>query len=74
MLRVACYVGPDGLPFTQHATRNTKDYTMTKTQLHSLTIHEALDGLRAGEFTSVELTQAVLDRIVDQDGEVSGPI
>ncbi len=38
--------------------------------LHGLTIHDALDGLRAGDFTSVELTQALLDRIEQLDGTV----
>ncbi len=38
--------------------------------LHTLTIHEALDGLRAETFTSVELTQALLDRIAAVDGDV----
>ncbi|MCX6043668.1 MAG: Asp-tRNA(Asn)/Glu-tRNA(Gln) amidotransferase subunit GatA, partial [Chloroflexi bacterium] len=37
---------------------------------YELTIHEALAGLRAGEFTSVELTQALLDRITAVDGQV----
>jgi len=32
-------------------------------QLYELTIHEALAGLRAGSFSAVELTQAVLERI-----------
>ncbi|MBN1868946.1 Asp-tRNA(Asn)/Glu-tRNA(Gln) amidotransferase subunit GatA [Candidatus Sumerlaeota bacterium] len=32
-------------------------------ELHELTIHEAASGLRAGEFSSEELTRAVLDRI-----------
>jgi aspartyl-tRNA(Asn)/glutamyl-tRNA(Gln) amidotransferase subunit A len=31
--------------------------------LYTLTIHQALAGLRAGDFNSVELTQALLDRI-----------
>ena len=38
--------------------------------LPTLTIHAALDGLRAGTFTSVELTQALLDRIAAVDGDV----
>ncbi|CAN5561765.1 Asp-tRNA(Asn)/Glu-tRNA(Gln) amidotransferase subunit GatA [soil metagenome] len=40
------------------------------THLYELTIHEALAGLRAGEFTSVELTQALLNRITAVDGRV----
>lgn len=43
---------------------------MTISQLHTLTIHDALDRLRAGDFTSVELTQSVLDRIGARDGEI----
>jgi aspartyl-tRNA(Asn)/glutamyl-tRNA(Gln) amidotransferase subunit A len=42
---------------------------MNKT-LYALTIHEALAGLRVGEFTAVELTQAVLERIAAVDGQV----
>ena len=38
--------------------------------LPSLTVHAALDGLRAGDFTSVQLTQALLDRIDAVDGDV----
>lgn len=43
---------------------------MTNMQLSKLTIHEALDGLRAGAFTAVDLTQSVLDRIGTLDGEI----
>lgn len=43
---------------------------MIATQLCSLTIEEALAGLRAGDFSSVELTQAHLDRIAAVDGEI----
>ncbi|MCL4864125.1 MAG: Asp-tRNA(Asn)/Glu-tRNA(Gln) amidotransferase GatCAB subunit A, partial [Caldilineaceae bacterium] len=43
---------------------------MIATQLCSLTIEEALAGLRAGDFSSVELTQAYLDRIAAVDGEI----
>ncbi len=43
---------------------------MTK-NLHSLTIHEALDGLRKSDFSSVELTQALLDRIEQLDGTIN---
>jgi aspartyl-tRNA(Asn)/glutamyl-tRNA(Gln) amidotransferase subunit A len=42
---------------------------MTK-PLHELTIHEALTGLRAGEFSSVELTNALLARIDAVDSQV----
>jgi aspartyl-tRNA(Asn)/glutamyl-tRNA(Gln) amidotransferase subunit A len=38
--------------------------------LYELTIHEAGDGLAAGEFTSVDLAEAVLERIVATDNEV----
>lgn len=44
------------------------------TSLHSLTIHEALDGLRAKEYSAVELTQSVLDRIAAVEGEVQAYI
>ncbi len=40
------------------------------TQLHTLTIHEALDGLSKGDFSSVELTQALLNRIEQLDGTI----
>jgi len=36
-------------------------------RLHELTIHEALDSLRRREISAVELTEAVLDRIVAVD-------
>ena len=39
-------------------------------RLHELTIHEALVGLRAGEFSSVALTETLLDRIDRVDGAV----
>lgn len=42
---------------------------MTK-PLYSLTIHQALDGLRRADFTSVQLTQALLDRIAVRDDAV----
>ncbi|MEM7530582.1 MAG: Asp-tRNA(Asn)/Glu-tRNA(Gln) amidotransferase subunit GatA [Chloroflexota bacterium] len=42
---------------------------MTK-QLHQLTIAESLAGMRNGDFTSVELTQAHLDRIAAVDNDV----
>ena len=43
-------------------------------QLHELTIHEALGLLRRHEFAATELTQALLDRIVDVDNEVKAYI
>ncbi len=42
---------------------------MTK-PLYELTIHEALAGLRAGAFSAVALTQALLDRIDAVDSQV----
>jgi aspartyl-tRNA(Asn)/glutamyl-tRNA(Gln) amidotransferase subunit A len=38
--------------------------------LHDLTVHAALDGLRAGEFSAVDLARALLDRIAAVDGRV----
>ena len=38
--------------------------------LFELTIHEALDGMRSGAFTSVDLTRSLLDRIEAVDGDV----
>ncbi len=38
--------------------------------LYELTIHEALAGMRAGDFTAVELTQALIERITQVDGHV----
>lgn len=43
---------------------------VTHAALHQLSIHAALAGLRAGEWTSVQLTQACLDRIQTHDGQV----
>lgn len=43
---------------------------MTPKPLYELTIHEALTGMRAGAFTAVDLTQALLDRIAAVDGKV----
>jgi len=40
------------------------------TALHQLTVHAAAAGLAAGDFTSVELTGALLDRIEQVDGQV----
>ena len=42
---------------------------MTK-QLYELTIHESLEGMCSGAFTSVALTQAILDRIDAVDAQV----
>jgi aspartyl-tRNA(Asn)/glutamyl-tRNA(Gln) amidotransferase subunit A len=39
-------------------------------KLHELTIHEAQGLLRKGEISAVELTQAVVDRIVEVDNQV----
>ena len=38
--------------------------------LHRLTLHAAAEGLRGGQFSSVELTQALLDRILAVDARV----
>ncbi|HAJ34322.1 MAG TPA: Asp-tRNA(Asn)/Glu-tRNA(Gln) amidotransferase GatCAB subunit A [Chloroflexi bacterium] len=38
--------------------------------LYELTIHEALAGMRAGDFTAVELTQALIERITQVDSQV----
>ena len=38
--------------------------------LYELTIHEALAGLRAGDFTAVDLTQSLIERITRVDGHV----
>ncbi|MBE7013068.1 MAG: Asp-tRNA(Asn)/Glu-tRNA(Gln) amidotransferase subunit GatA [Ruminococcaceae bacterium] len=43
-------------------------------KLYEKTIHELSSMLRAGEITSVELTQSVLDRIDEIDGKVGGYI
>jgi len=43
---------------------------MSKKPLYELTIQEALQGMRAGTFTAVALTQALLDRITAVDGQV----
>ncbi|MFQ5592851.1 MAG: Asp-tRNA(Asn)/Glu-tRNA(Gln) amidotransferase subunit GatA [Anaerolineae bacterium] len=39
-------------------------------ELHKLTVHEAHELLRAGQITSVELTEALLDRIAAADNAV----
>ena len=39
-------------------------------ELHELGIAGALEGLRKGDFSSVELTQAVIDRVHAKDGEI----
>ena len=44
------------------------------TSLYSLTIHEALDGLRAKEYSAVELTQSVLDRVDALEGDIQAYI
>jgi aspartyl-tRNA(Asn)/glutamyl-tRNA(Gln) amidotransferase subunit A len=43
-------------------------------ELHELTIHEAHDLLEKGEISSVELTQAVIDRIVAVDNDIKAYI
>lgn len=43
---------------------------MTPKPLYELTIHEALTAMRAGAFTAVDLTQALLDRIAAVDDKV----
>jgi aspartyl-tRNA(Asn)/glutamyl-tRNA(Gln) amidotransferase subunit A len=45
-----------------------------KTDLTKLTIKEAHEGLKNGEFTSVELTQAFLDRIKEKNEEIKAYI
>jgi aspartyl-tRNA(Asn)/glutamyl-tRNA(Gln) amidotransferase subunit A len=76
--RAACYVLRELFSGsgTQHESRNTnyesritKAPSMSK-PLHELTIHEALAGLRAGQFSSVELTTALLARIDAVDPQV----
>ena len=39
-------------------------------ELYRLTIHAAAEGLASGDFSSVELTRAVLDRIEEKDAQV----
>ena len=39
-------------------------------ELHELGIEESAKGLAKGEFSSVELTQAVIDRVHARDGEI----
>ncbi len=46
------------------------DTQLPHQQLHELTLHAALKGLRSGNFTAVELTQALLDRIAALDPNV----
>ena len=43
-------------------------------KLHELTIHKAHDLLDKGEISSVELTQAVIDRIADVDNDIKAYI
>jgi aspartyl-tRNA(Asn)/glutamyl-tRNA(Gln) amidotransferase subunit A len=45
-----------------------------KTDLTKLTIKEAHEGLKNGDFTSVELTQAFLDRIKEKNEEIKAYI
>lgn len=40
-------------------------------QLHELSLTQAMEGLRAKKFTSVELTQACLDRIKERNTEIN---
>lgn len=44
--------------------------TVATTNLYDLTISEALAGLRAGDFSALELTDALLERISAVDGEL----
>ncbi|OUC06603.1 glutamyl-tRNA amidotransferase, partial [Litorilinea aerophila] len=41
-----------------------------KSKLQALTVHEALQGLAAGDFTSVQLTEACLAQIEAVDGQI----
>ena len=43
---------------------------MAKEKLNELTIHEAVKGLGAGRFTALELTEAIIDRIMAVDNSV----
>jgi aspartyl-tRNA(Asn)/glutamyl-tRNA(Gln) amidotransferase subunit A len=43
-------------------------------KLFELTIHEALEFLRKREFSAADLTQAILDRIVDLDNDIKAYI
>ena len=38
--------------------------------LHELGVCQAAEGLAAKKFSSVELTQAVIDRVHEKDGEI----
>ena len=38
--------------------------------LHELGVRQAAEGLVAKRFSSVELTQAVIDRVREKDGEI----
>jgi aspartyl-tRNA(Asn)/glutamyl-tRNA(Gln) amidotransferase subunit A len=42
----------------------------TAVELYTLTVQDAIDGLEAGAFSSVELTQSLLQRIDAVDGEI----
>ena len=39
-------------------------------KLYELGIREAQEGLAKGEFSSVELTQAIIDRYHEKNGEI----
>ena len=39
-------------------------------ELYELGIAEAKEGLAKGDFSSVELTQAIIDRVHAKDGEI----
>jgi len=45
-----------------------------KTDFYKMTIKEAAEGLRNGEFTSLELTKAYLERIKEKDPEIKAYI
>jgi aspartyl-tRNA(Asn)/glutamyl-tRNA(Gln) amidotransferase subunit A len=51
-------------------TKNSTNKTIPTSEMTEMTIHRALEGLRAGAFTSVELTQAYLDRIEAVDEQI----
>ena len=38
--------------------------------LHELGVRQAAEGLAKKEFSSVELTQSVIDRVREKDGEI----
>jgi aspartyl-tRNA(Asn)/glutamyl-tRNA(Gln) amidotransferase subunit A len=55
---------------TLHSSPCKKAKQVVTDKLHELTIHAALTGLQTGAFTSVELTQALLERIAAVDDQV----